>query len=47
MRILSADFMICFFRLFALEGASESCSGHGDTHGTVELVDSGTTAECA
>lgn len=45
-RMLSADFIICFFDLFGLEGASEGCSGHGDTQGIVELVCSGTTAEC-
>lgn len=32
-KMLSADFIICFFDLFKLEGASESCSGHGDTQG--------------
>lgn len=45
--MLSADFIICFFDLFGLEGASENCSGHGDTQGIVELVDLDSTAECA
>lgn len=34
--MLTADFVIYFFDLIELEGASESFIGHGDTQGTVE-----------